>query len=208
MSTLTRSRTILITGATDGIGQALARLYNEQNALVLMVGRKPLAELMDPFYHEDNYCQVDLADPVCATLISNWLDEKGIRLLDLVIQNAGMGYVGGLAEQNVENIRQLVAVNLKAPIALTHKLYPRIRPQTGKLVFISSVLSVLPGPEYAVYSATKSALNGFVRNLRIELIESGVALQMIYPGATRTGIHAKSGVSQERMDWEKFPSFG
>ncbi|MBV7333078.1 SDR family NAD(P)-dependent oxidoreductase [Chloroflexi bacterium TSY] len=199
-------RIILITGATDGIGHALARLYNERKVHVLMVGRKPLLELTDPFYHEDNYCQVDLAGSDCATILSNWLEEKEIRLLDLVIQNAGMGYVGGLAEQSIENIQQMVSVNLKAPISLTHKLYPRIRPQTGKIVFISSVASVLPSPEYAVYSATKAALNGFVRNLRIELAQSGVGLQLIYPGATRTGMHTKSGVSQERMDLETFPS--
>jgi short-subunit dehydrogenase len=72
------------------------------------------------------------------------------------------------------------------------------------VVFISSVVSSLPAPEYAVYAATKAALDSFAYNLRIELGDE-VAVQLIHPGATRTDMHRKAGIPPERMDTSKFP---
>lgn len=204
---LTNLSIILITGATDGIGLALARYYHEKGARLVLIGRRPLAELDQQFFTRQNYCQADLAQPTCAAQILSWLHENSVERLDLLIQNAAQGYVGSLADQSETNIRQLIGVNLMAPILLTHALLPLLTTVGGKLVFISSVASALPGPNYAVYTASKTALDGFVRNLQIELkaMRSPVQTQIIHPGATRTGMHAKSGANLAQLNWEKFP---
>lgn len=200
--------TILITGATDGIGYALAQLYQQQGAHVLLLGRRHLAKLDAAFFTAANYCQADVAQPEAAKQILFWLHEAKVERLDLLIHNAGLGYVGPLSTQPTENVQQLLAVNLRAPIALTHALFPKLEAAGGKVVFISSVATALPTPNYAVYTATKTALDGFVRNLQIELAatHSPVTAQLIHPGATQTGMHAKSGADLQEIGWAKFPT--
>ena len=200
--------TVLITGATDGLGLALARRYRAQGSVVLMVGRRPIAALDPAFFTPENYCQVDLALPDAAPRVAAWLDARGIRALDLLIHNAGIGYVGDLERQEPDNIRALVDVNLWAPIALSHALFPCLQRAQARCVFISSVAADLPGPRYAVYTATKAALDGFARNWRAELRAdgSGVTVQVIHPGAVRTAMHAKSGADPAALGWERFPT--
>lgn len=199
--------TVLITGATDGLGLALARRYRAQGSVVLMVGRRPFAALDPAFFTPECYYQVDLALPDAAPRVAAWLDAHGIRALDLLILNAGIGYVGALERQEPDNIRALVDVNLWAPIALSHALFPRLQAAQARCVFISSVAADLPVPRYAVYTATKAALDSFACAWRAELRAdgSGVTVQVIHPGAVRTAMHAKSGVDPAALGWERFP---
>jgi len=199
--------TVLITGATDGLGLALARRYRAQGSVVLMVGRRPPTALDPAFYTPESYCQVDLALPDAAQRVAAWLDARGIGALDLLIHNAGIGYVGDLESQEPDNIRALVDVNLWAPISLSHALFPRLQAAQARCVFISSVAADLPGPRYAVYTATKAALDGFARAWRAELRAdgSGVTVQVIHPGAVRTAMHAKSGADPAALGWDRFP---
>jgi hypothetical protein len=192
------TRNILITGATDGIGLALARHYQHQEpaARLVLIGRRPLPELDPQLFRPQTYCPVDLAQPTCATQLLLWLHENKIGHLNLVFHNAALGFVGPPAGQSAEKIRDLIAVNLRAPVALTHALLPLVA-VNGRIVFLSSVAVALPTPTYAVYTATKVALEGFARNLRTELTVSHptVQIQIIRPGATRTGMHRKSGAT-------------
>lgn len=184
--------TVLITGATDGIGTALAQQYQARGARLILVGRRPRDTLDPALFTGETYCQVDLSRFDCAAVVHRFLHHHGIERLDLLIHNAGIGHYGPVEQQSPASIRELVSVNLRAPVALTHVLLPRLLHAHGTLVFISSVVAALPGPKYPVYAATKAALDGFARSLRIEL-RGQVAVQVIHPGATRTGMHAKSG---------------
>ena len=197
---------ILITGATDGIGLALARLYRARSEPVTLVGRRALAELDPGLFTTRNYCRADLSEPGCEARIAKFLDAENVHSLDVLIHNAGVGYHGPAENQSPGDLARMVAVNLTAPMCLTQALLPRLESAKGRIVLISSVVSVLPCPSYAVYGATKAALDDFARNLRIELARSPVRVQVIHPGAVNTGMHAKSGIGREQMDWEKFPS--
>ncbi|MEM7032734.1 MAG: SDR family NAD(P)-dependent oxidoreductase [Chloroflexota bacterium] len=199
--------TILITGATDGIGLALARLYHPIAKQLILVGRRPLEETALSDLSSILYCQVDLGEDNCADYIADFLHENHIGTIDLLIHNAGTGYYGDTGEQSADSIERLVAVNVWAPISITHRVLPKIKKVRGKIVFISSVVSVVPTPDYAVYGATKAALDGFARNLRLEL-GNEAQVQVIHPGGTRTGMHQKSGITRDVFDWEKFPSAG
>ncbi len=194
-------QTILITGATDGIGLAMARIYAAQGARLILIGRKPLADLSDSLFSAENYCQADLSQLDCVERVTLFLQTQMVSKLDLLIQNAGVGYVGAIGEQSAESIQNLLAVNLTAPMRLTHALFPLL--QGGKVVFISSVASALPVTKYATYTASKAALDGFARSLRVELAGQ-VAVQVIHPGATKTGMHSKVGMDEKQ--YRRFPA--
>lgn len=183
---------VLITGATDGIGLALARHYQACGAQLVLVGRRPLSGLDPQLFSAANYCQTDLSTAGCAAGLVAFLQQQGIDRLDLLIHNAGMGSYGPPGDESAATISALLAVNLRAPVELTHALLPWLARARGRLVFISSVAAALPTADYAVYGATKAALDGFARSLRPELA-GRVAVQVIHPGATRSGMHAKIG---------------
>lgn len=188
-------KTVLITGATDGIGLELAKLYGDKGYRLILHGRRPLEQLDPELFRENNYLRVDLTSKNLGQTVDAWLQKAGVSELDIVIHNAGAGWVGDLRSQPVEH---LTRVNLWAPILLTRVLLPQLIKARGKLVFVSSMVTTLPTPKFSIYGATKAALEGFARSLRLELRESGVSVQVLRPGATKTGIHEKSGLEQSR----------
>ena len=113
------TKTVLITGATGGLGLELARCYAPRARLVL-VGRKPLAELNDALFTSQNYCRCDLSSPNCDEVVASFLEKANITKLDLLIHNAGVGYYGEVAAQSAESVDELLNVNTVAPIRLTH----------------------------------------------------------------------------------------
>lgn len=193
---------ILITGASDGIGLALARHYQSREARVFAIGRRP-ADQLDINLRRD-YCRVDLLQPFAIAIISTFLQQRQIKQLDLLIHCAGVGSYGPVETQSTSQIDAILTTNLYAPIALTHALLPALKAAHGQIVCIGSVAAALPAPDYAVYAASKAALEGFVRSLRVEL-HNQVGVQIIHPGATRTGMHSKVGAPLEAIGWQHFP---
>ncbi|MEN9934164.1 MAG: hypothetical protein RLZZ387_743 [Chloroflexota bacterium] len=194
---------ILITGASDGIGLALARHYQAAGARVIAIGRRPPTEL-DPALRAD-YCRVDLAQPYAAPLVADFLRGRGVVWLDLLVHCAGVGAYGPAEDQPPEELGAVLDTNLRAPIALTHVLLSLLAASRGRVVFIGSVAAALPTPEYAVYGATKAALEGFARSLRVELRDQA-RVQVIHPGPTRTGMHTKARVPLDHIGWSHFPT--
>ncbi len=198
-------KTVLITGATDGIGLALARIYAAQGARLLLLGRRAPRELDASFFTPERYLRADLADPEAAAVtLRSVLAERGVTQIDRLIHNAALGAFGPAGSVVPAAIVDLLAVNVAAPIALTHAALPEVLAARGALVFISSVAVALPTPDYALYTASKAALEGFARSLRVELGRRA-RVQVIRPGATRTGFHAKSGIPAGRLRTERFP---
>ena len=195
-----RRKRVLITGATDGIGLALARLYAREGAELSLTGRRPGAEMDGDLFAAAAYCPADLTAPDAAMRIGCFLKREGRDQLDLAIFNAGIGWVGPIEQHDPDVIRRLVMVNLAAPIALAHLLLPMLRGR--QLVLIGSVAASMPCPSHAVYAATKAALDGLARSLRVELTNQ-FEVRIIHPGATRTGMHRKAGAD---LPVHRFPS--
>jgi short-subunit dehydrogenase len=190
-------QTVLITGATSGLGLELAKRY--QNERLILLGRR--IKLESELFQKHLYIQCDLSQPEAAALIVKELERHHLQHLDLLIHNAALGYYGQMLNQSNKNLHELLQVNLYTPITLTKALFRHM--QNGKVVFINSIAANVAAPDYAVYAASKAALSGFARNLRIE---GKLKVQTIYPGAIRTPFHAKSGVPKGRFNETMFPS--
>ena len=133
------ARTILLTGATDGIGLALARVWAARGEHLLLHGRRPPDELPPGLPEMGEYCRADLAEPGSAEEIGAFLDDRSVGELDLLVHNAGGGYYGEVGAQSADSIDTTLRVNLEAPMELTRLLLPRLIEARGAVVFISSI---------------------------------------------------------------------
>ena len=196
--------TVLLTGATDGIGLELARLYIHRDQRLIAVGRRPLGNTLLADEHLPyNYCRVDLAQMDAAQRLNICLDMLQVDAIDLLIHNAAGGYFGAFEEQDNEDMERLITLNLRSPIALTHSLMPRLRAaaqrnRRARVVFVGSIAAFVPSGDYALYAATKAALDDLVYNLGSEFGPS-IRFIVAHPGATDTGIFEKSGLDPQRL---------
>jgi len=181
---------ILVTGATGGLGQAIAAALGDRGAKLVLTGRRTevLMPLAAPYGAE--VIGVDLADP---RAVARLAEECGS--VDAVVANAGLPGSGRLESYAVEEIDRLLDVNLRAPIMLAHALAPAMVARgRGAFVFMSSLSGKSAAPGTALYSATKYGLRGFALSLRADLHGSGVGVSVVNPGFIRdAGMFAESG---------------
>jgi short-subunit dehydrogenase len=197
-----RGRHIVVTGGTDGLGLALVRHYLACGDRVYVVARRERLwsddGLPQPVFIGADLAAADACDRVLARLA-----RAGVTQLDLLIHNAAAGWAGSIEEHDGVALGALVALNVWTPVALTQRALPLLEATHGKVVFIGSVAAFLPAARYATYAATKAALDGFARSLAQET-RGGVAVQVVHPGAIRTGFHGRAGATW--LDPQRFPS--
>jgi short-subunit dehydrogenase len=183
-------RTVLLTGATGGIGAVVARALAARGATVVLTGRRaePLAALADEI--GGRAIAADLSEPEAAAAL---LADAGE--LDVLVANAALPASGELTSFAPEEIDRALAVNLRAPIMLARLLAPSLIARgSGHLVFVSSLAGKTAGPHSSLYSATKFGLRGFSLGLRQDLAEHGIGVSCVLPGFIReAGMFADSG---------------
>jgi uncharacterized protein len=174
-------RTVLLTGATGGLGHAIARRLRAAGAELVLTGRR--TEVLEPLAAEigARSLAVDLADAdAVARLAAECAD------VDVLVSNAGLPGTGQLASFSVEQIDRALAINLRAPMVLARVLGERmVVRRSGHMVFMSSLAGKAGPPRSSVYSATKFGLRGFAQSLREDLRPSGVGVSAIFPGFVR-----------------------
>jgi short-subunit dehydrogenase len=186
---------VVLTGASGGIGKALASALVEAGAAVLLVGRSPaaLAALCQSLQRG--------ADPARVQWREADLDELAsiVRLgrdaadwqCNVVVHGAGLASFGRFESAHPEDMHHLLRVNLLAPMALTQALLPHLRRQRrAQVICIGSVLGALGLPGYSVYGASKAGLRGFAQALRRELADGPVRVQYLGPRSTRTAFNS------------------
>jgi short-subunit dehydrogenase len=174
-------RTVLLTGATGGLGHAIARRLRAAGAELVLTGRR--TEVLEPLAAETGArsLAVDLADAdAVARLAAECAD------VDVLVSNAGLPGTGQLTSFSVEQIDRALAINLRAPMVLARVLGERmVARRSGHIVFMSSLAGKVGPPRSSVYSATKFGLRGFAQSLREDLRPSGVGVSAIFPGFVR-----------------------
>src|SRR5256712_5987959 len=185
--------TVLITGASSGIGREFARqLANRARTIVLLARRSErLADLRDELLNRNPNLDVhvrvvDLADKAEVELLIDSLARDKIDV-DLLINNAGLGDLGPFATSDPMRNEQMALVNIVALTSLTRHLLPQmIANRRGGILNVSSSAGFLPIPGDAVYAATKAYVTSFSEALRAELRGTGVSVCAVCPGPVHT----------------------
>lgn len=186
------TETALITGASSGIGLELARLFAADKSNIVLVARSEdkLESLAKELWQEGVEIVVvpmDLANPEAPQAILSELAGQGITV-DVVVNNAGFGAMGTVANIPLRQQLDMIQVNVMALAHLTRLFLPgMIERKRGGILNVGSTAGFQPGPNMAVYYATKAFVLSFTEALAEELIGSGVHVTCLAPGATATG---------------------
>jgi short-subunit dehydrogenase len=183
-----RNRVAIVTGASSGIGLAVAQAIVHRGGRVALVARtaaklKAIVDELGPDCAAS--FPVDVADRAAlVALPARVVDHFGG--LDVVVNNAGVNHRGAVNERSAAELAAIVDTNLVAPILLTQAALPHLR-VGGAVVNVASLAGKVPVPDEATYSATKAGLRAFTRALSFELREHGIHVASVCPGPVDTG---------------------
>lgn len=196
---MTASRPVaLITGASEGIGAELARVFAANGHDLVLVARRRdrLETLADELASAGRVrplvVALDLATPDAATTLSAALAATNTTPAFLV-NNAGFGMVGRFASGDAPSQLGMIDLNIRALTALTHTFLPSIIAAKGGVLNVASIAAFAPGPGMAVYYASKAFVLSFSEALAQELAAAGVRVSALCPGPVVTGFQARAG---------------
>lgn len=198
----------VITGATSGVGRAIALRLASEGSRVCLVGRRAealdgvvrLASASGPAgsgspargYRADLASEPDLAD-----LISRLRSD--LTEVDILVHGAGEILFGRIEDASVDDLDRQYRTNVRAPYVLTRALLPLMRPQRAQIVFVNSSAGLSGKGGAASYAATKHALKALADSLRDELNPSGIRVTSVYLGRTATPMQERVHVSENRV---------
>ncbi len=191
------NKTIIITGASSGIGRELAfRLAEKKTKLVLAArNKKRLDEVANYCRAQGSEAVVVVADVAkkedCKTIVE--VAVKNYHGIDILVNNAGITMWAEFEQvTNLQALEQIMQVNFFGSMYLTHFALPHLIQSKGQIVGVSSLTGKTGIPTRSIYAASKHAMAGFFDSLRIELKEKGVAVTMIYPGFVSSEVRERA----------------
>jgi len=197
--------TALITGASAGIGWELARLFAADGSrLVLVARRKDRLEQLAVQLQQEHGIEVhvlaqDLADPAAPQAICDRLGADGLEV-DVLVNNAGFGSAGAVAELPAQRQVDMVQVNVGALTHLTRLFLPgMLQRGRGGVLNVGSTAGFQPGPFMAVYYATKAYVLSFTEALAEELSGTPIKVSCLAPGATDTEFERQAGLEDKLL---------
>ena len=188
-----QQKSVLITGATDGLGRALALLLAERGYRVFAAGRSPekLAQL-DALAREKSLPLESIALDVCSDdsvelAVSHVFGKVGA--LDVLVNNAGVNYTAAVEDLSMQDWRAQFETNFFGVLRVTRAVLPHMRERrSGRILMMSSLSGLVTPPTQGAYSSSKHALEGLSNALRMELYSFGIDVVLIEPGYIITGI--------------------
>ena len=200
------AKTALITGASEGIGYELVKLFAKDGYDCVLAARNKqkmdqlAAEVEKRFGITTRVIAKDLSLPESAQEIFDELNTAGI-LVDVLINNAGLGLCGDFAKSDMNMNMHLLQVNLLTLTKLTWLFLPgMLKRKSGKIMNVGSIASFAPSPNFALYNASKAYVLFFSEALREELKGTGVSVTCLCPGATATHWQARAGAVGIRLN--------
>lgn len=205
MSIAETGETVLITGATTGIGYEMSRLFamNGYNLVIVARNHSQLEQLRQ-HWEKDFGVKIhvivkDLSKQSSVEEIMNYLDENKIDI-NILINNAGFGLFGPFVETPIEQELEMIQVNIVALTYLTKRLIPKmIHNKKGKILNVASIAAFQPGPLMSVYYATKAYVLSFSEALTNELAEHGILVSVLCPGPTNTEFEKRANLNQSKL---------
>jgi len=193
------SQTVLLTGASSGIGRAFATVLAARGSDLVLVARRAdrleslAAELRGRHGVRVTTIPCDLIEADAGTRLRDAVAEQGIPVTSL-INNAGFGTFGPFRDEDSTRLAQEIAVDVSAPVQLSHAFLPQLLAAgDGFLINVASMAAYTPTPRMAVYGAAKAFVLSFSESLWAELRGTGVTVFALSPGATSTEFNAVVG---------------
>lgn len=192
----------LITGASAGIGSALARVYAANGHELMLVARRAdrLATLADEIagrgHRRPMIAAVDLQARDAVRQIDEQMASQGVEP-EIVVNNAGFGLLGAAASLDHGEQLAMIDLNIRALTELSLAWVDALKRHKGGILNVGSVAGFLPGPGMAVYYATKAYVISFSEALHHELKPKGVRVTVLCPGPVPTEFQARAGINQE-----------
>lgn len=200
MTNLTTNARILVTGASSGIGEAIAKQVASEAREIILVARRAdrLEDLAADLHgaHPSLIVTVEPCDLADETSIAD-LAERVLRggAVDVLVNNAGLGYEELFDRGEWESMRRMVQVNVLAVLRLTRLLIPAMVCQgSGGILFVGSGAGHAYMPKSAVYAGTKHFIDGFAESLRLDLTGTGVRITQVAPGPVDTEFDHAAGI--------------
>jgi short-subunit dehydrogenase len=191
-------RTMIVTGASSGIGAALARLAaGDRYRLVLVARRASRLEELVQTIRERGGTAVQLAGDVTAAAMPEQIVRTAIDAfgrIDVVVNNAGAGTFGSLLDQSDAEIEAQWQLNAAAPLRIARAAVAHLEAVQGQLVFFGSGAARVPLPQFGAYAAAKAAIRAAAIQLRRELRRRGVSVTYVDPGLVDTEFHTAIGI--------------
>lgn len=188
-------KTVVITGATGGLGQALVEQFAQVNYRLILVGRheeklKSLVCKWESACHSIVYIVCDFVREIAREQLIEQLTQENI---DIFIHNAGYGEFAHAQEFTYQAVNDMLQVNLLAPIQITNALLPVFYArQTGQIIFVASQASKMATPKSSIYSASKFGLRGYANSIRLEAKEYHIHVTTVNPGPIATNFFKRA----------------
>ena len=200
---MSKQPVIIVTGASSGIGAAVAKLFASEGYRVSMGARRierlqALSTEIKSAGGESIAVQADLTRfEDIQRLVNSTLD--GFGQIDILVNNAGFGRIKWLEELDpIKDIQAQIQINLISAVIISHQVLPYlIEQRSGHIINIGSMGGLVASPTYTVYSASKFGLRGFTESLRREVGIYGVHVSGIYPGAVKTEFKQHAGINRK-----------
>ncbi len=196
--------TVVITGASNGIGQAMAEAIGAKGQAVVLIGRSEerLAVVADAIRQKGGdafVLNLDLLSDNAVKQVTDFLDSNGL-VCDVLVNSAGLGIQGLAASLPIGEQLELIDLNARVLVELTLTLVPgMVARRRGGVINMGSVAGLVPGPQMAVYYATKSFVSSFSQALYEELRQTGVTVTSVVPGPVETGFLSGRGIKDLRV---------
>ena len=201
-----QNKTILITGASSGIGLEFANQLNEFGAKLIITARnKDKLNELAANYHSAVVIPGDLSDESFPAQLYKEIYSRGLDV-DILINNAGFGSIGKLLKSDLDTYERMVQVNITALTQLSHLfISDMVEKGNGGIINVASVAAFQPVPYMNVYSATKAYVKSFSLALHEEYKDKGIVVTAVCPGYTKTNFQNAANMSSDAVGIKMLP---
>ena len=196
----------LVTGASSGIGEAIAHKLGKAGVgMVLVARRKERLDGLAARYPNVEVLAADLTTAEGLDSVLARLGDTTLPAVELVVNNAGFGTSGSFSAADPERLSREISLNINALTRISHEAVRQMQPRgRGYLLNVSSIASFQPGPDLAVYAATKAFVTSLTQALHEELRGSGIRVTALCPGLTHTEFQSISNTSGLESSFPEF----